>query len=147
MINIEDISVVNVFDVCELTTNSDGIGTIMEKFLCSNAVSVAESKYFPETVPQAIYNDEELIGFVMWRKEHDNAIICRFMIDHKFQNRGLGREAFGQILMLLRRQGYKKAVLMIAPENIIAKKLYLSFGFKFTGVIDKGEHYYELKLI
>lgn len=147
MLSIKDISAENVFDVCELTTNSDGIGTVMEEFLCCNAVSLAESKYFPETVPQVIYNNEELIGFVMWRTEHDDAVICRFMIDRRFQNRGLGKEAFGRIHMLLKEQGYKKAVLIIDPENFIAKKLYLSFGFKFIGVIDKGEHYYELKLI
>ena len=35
---------------------------------------------------------------------------------------------------------------MIDDTNIIAKKLYLSFGFQFTDKIDKDEYYYELEM-
>lgn len=64
MIETRPIDASNVFDVCELTTNPDGIGTTMEKYLCCNAISIAESKYFSEMKPWAIYHDGELIGFV-----------------------------------------------------------------------------------
>ena len=64
MIQIKDIDKSNVFDVCELTTNSNGVGTVMEEYLCCNAVSIAESKYFLEMNPKAIYNDESLIVFL-----------------------------------------------------------------------------------
>lgn len=33
MIRIKDIDADNIFDVCELTTNQNGIGTIMEEYL------------------------------------------------------------------------------------------------------------------
>lgn len=43
MIRITEVNRDNVFDGCDLTTNLDGIGTVMEEYLCSNAVSIAES--------------------------------------------------------------------------------------------------------
>lgn len=147
MVHIEEITAENIFDVCELTTNENGIGTTMEEYLCCNATSVAESKYFPEMHPQAIYNGPTLIGFFMYRRtpdEPETATICRFMIDYKFQRQGLGREAMGSILRHLKDCGVSKVVLMIDDENTVAKNLYLSFGFRFTGKIDKEEHYYEL---
>lgn len=37
-------------------------------------------------------------------------------------------------------------VLMIDETNQIAKNLYVSFGFTFTGKMDKDEYYYELTM-
>lgn len=149
MVQIKEIDADNVFDVCELTTNQNGIGTIMEEYLCCNAISIAESKYFPEMNPKAIYSEKELIGFFMYqrtKKQTDTATICRFMIDCKFQHQGLGRKAFQEILAYLRNQGVRKVFLMIDDANEIAKKLYVSFGFQFTGKIDKDEYYYALEV-
>ena len=149
MISIKEIDKQNVFDVCELTTNKNGIGTTMEKYLCCNAISVAESKYYPEMHPKAIYDGDILIGFFMYRRteeEADTATICRFMIDYKFQGKGLGRDAFSCILSGLRILDVQRVILMIDNTNAIAKKLYLSFGFTFIGKIDKEEYYYELNL-
>lgn len=149
MVYLGDITPENVFDVCELTTNKNGIGTVMEEYLCCNAVSIAEAGYYPEMHPRAIWNDESLIGFFMYRRtdcDPRTATICRFMIDYRFQGRGLGREAFHSILAYFRQSGISKVILMIDGNNVIAKKLYLSFGFRFNGRIDKDEFYYELLL-
>jgi diamine N-acetyltransferase len=149
MIRIRPVDAENVFDVCDLTTNKDGVGTVMEEYLCCNAVSIAESKYYPEMRPNAIYDDGTLIGFFMYKRTEDDpgtATLCRFMIDHKFQHRGLGKEAFSEILKELKRLGVRKAILMIDDSNEIAKKLYLSFGFRFNGKIDHNEYYYEKEL-
>lgn len=149
MISVREVDAQNVFDVCELTTNQNGIGTTMEEYLCCNATSIAESKYYPEMHPKALYWNETLIGFVMYKQvnsEPRTATICRFMIDYKFQHQGLGRKAFEGIVKYLKNEGMSKVVLMIDEENAIAKKLYLSFGFEFTGKIDKDEYYYELVL-
>lgn len=149
MIYIKEVDAENVFDVCELTTNHDGIGTTMEDYLCCNGTSVAESRYYPEMHPKAIYNSETLIGFVMYKQtdeEPATATICRFMIDYKFQNQGLGRKSLAGILDYLRDQGISKVVLMIDDENTVAKNLYVSMGFRYTGVVIKDEHYYDLVL-
>lgn len=149
MIRITSVDAGNVIDMCELTTNQDGKGTVMEEFLCCNATSIAESKYHPDMHPNAIYNGDTPIGFFMYQRTEsrpDTATLCRFMIDHKFQHRGLGKKAFEHILRGLRIQGVRKVILMIDDANEIAKSLYVSFGFRFTGKIDHDEHYYELEL-
>ncbi len=146
MISIKDVTPENVFDICELTTNKNGIGTTMEEYLCCNGTSIAESKYYPEMHPKAIYEDDVLIGFVMYKKTEQNphvATICRFMIDYKYQGKGLGKKSLAAILDYLRESGITKAVIMVLEENLIAKRLYTSLGFRFNGTVDKDEHYYE----
>ena len=149
MIRIKAIDAENVFDVCELTTNQNGIGTIMENFLCCNAISIAEAKYYPEMHPNAIYNNNDLIGFFMYKRtenQPDTATLCRFMIDYRFQHKGLGSQAFAHMLKGLKIQGVRKVVLMVDNANEIAKKLYTAFGFHFTGKIEHDEYYYEMEL-
>lgn len=62
--------------------------------------------------------------------------ICRFMIDKSYQGKGYGREAFKQVLDLIRThpQGPSNHVyLSYEPENSVAKKMYETFGFLETG--------------
>lgn len=146
MIRIKAVDAQNIFDVCKLTTNQNGIGTTMEEYLCCNAISIAEAKYYPEMHPNAIYNNNVLIGFFMYQRteaQADTAAICRFMIDYQFQHKGLGKKAFEYILRGLKLQGVKKVILTIDSSNKIAKKLCLSCGFLFTRKMNSNE-YYEL---
>lgn len=149
MVTIEAVDARNVFDVCELTTNADGMGTVLEEFLCGNAVSISEAAYFPAMNPRALYEGGCLVGFFMYERteaQPETATLCRFMIDRRFQGRGLGRQAFARMLDYFRQQGVRRAVLMIDEENVVAKSLYLSFGFSFTGKVEEGERYYDLSL-
>lgn len=149
MIRIKMVDAQNIFDVCNLTTNQNGIGTTMEEYLCCNAISIAEAKYYPEMHPNAIYNNNVLIGFFMYHRaesQADTATIRRFMIDYQFQHKGLGKKAFAYVLRGLKIQGVKKVILTIDDANKIAKKLCLSFGFHSTGKIGQKERYYELEL-
>ena len=71
------------------------------------------------------------------------------MIDEKYQQKGYGREAVRLALEFIRTFPCGKAeycVLSYEPENIIAKKLYASFGFEETGEIAGGEAIAVLKL-
>jgi len=103
--------------MCELTTNKDGVGTLFEQYLCCNAISLVEAAYFPGFEPRAIYRGQ-----------------------------GLGRQVFGELLAHFNREGYREVLLMIDEDNRIAKELYASFGFRFTGKIEKDEHYYSLNI-
>lgn len=149
MIRIKVVDAQNIFDVCKLTTNQNGTGTTMEECLYCNAISIAKAKYNPEMHPNAIYNNNVLIGFFMYQRaenQADTATICRFMIDYQFQQKGLGKKAFAHVLRGLKIQGVKKVILMIDNANKIAKKLCLPFGFQFTGKTDHNKYYYELEL-
>ncbi|CAJ1811909.1 GNAT family N-acetyltransferase [Aeromonas jandaei] len=149
MIRIEKIDASNCFEVCELTTNKDGVGTLFEQYLCCNAISLVEAAYFPGFEPRAIYRGEELVGFVMYKggdAPGDMVEIFRFMLDARFMGQGLGRQVFGELLAHFGREGYREVLLMIDEDNRIAKELYASFGFRFTGKIEKDEHYYSLNI-
>lgn len=149
MIRIKAVDAQNILDVCNLTTIQDSIGTTREVHFCCNAVSIAETKYNSEMYPNAIYNNTVLIGFFMYQRaenQADTATICRFMIDDRFQHKGLEKKALEHILRGLKIQGVKKVLLTIDNANENAKELYLSFGFQFTGKFDKAGHSYELKL-
>lgn len=149
MIRIKAVDAQNILDVCELTTNQDGIGRTLEGHSCCNAISIAETKYHPEMHPNAIYNNNVLIGFFMYirtENQAETATICRFMVDDRFQQKGLEEKALEHVLRGLKIQGVKKVIFMIDEENKIAKKLCLSFGFRFTGKIDHDEYCYELVL-
>ena len=149
MIQIKAVDAQNILDVCELTTSKNFIGTTKERCSCCNAVSIAETKYHSEIYPNAIYSDNVLIGFFMYKRTEnraETAMICRFMIDDRFQQRGLEEKALEHILKGLKIQGVKKVVFIINSTNGNAKNLSLSFGFQFTGKMEHGEYYYALKL-
>ena len=147
MIRIKAVDAQNILDVCELTTNQDGIGRTLEGHSCCNAISIAETKYHPEMHPNAIYNNNVLIGFFMYirtENQAETATICRFMVDDRFQQKGLGKKAFEYVLRGLKIQGVKKVILMTDSANEIAEKLCLSCGFQFARKTD-NKAYYELE--
>jgi diamine N-acetyltransferase len=118
-------------------------------FVASNAKSIAQSKYYPGFIPLAVYDDKIPVGFVMYGLDDaDNTMwIIRMMIDKNFQGKGLGREAMTRTLgHITSRNNCSEIFLSFEPENLIAKKLYESFGFKDTGRIEEGEIVYKLKL-
>lgn len=64
MIKIKAVDEQNILDVCELTANQDNIGKTMDGCSCCNAISIAEAKYDSEMYPNAIYNNDVLIGLL-----------------------------------------------------------------------------------
>jgi len=118
-------------------------------FVGHNLSSLAQSKYEPECVPLAIYNDEQMVGFVMYRPEdHGLAkiwFIQRLMIGEFHQKKGYGRAAMNILIDRLRSQpGYNAILVSVVPQNTVAQKLYKDLGFKDTGEIEKGELVYRL---
>lgn len=149
MIKVKEINQDNVFDVCELTSNKDGIGTLFEEFICCNAYSIAEAKYFSNMHPKALYKNDLLIGFFMYKHEKGSTEVelCRYMLDYKYIGKGLGKESFKGIIDYFKNQEeINTIILMIDKENTVAENLYNSFGFTFTGKIYKEEYYYSLSL-
>lgn len=63
MIRIKSVDAQNILAVCELTSNqSCAVAAANGRPHC-NALSIAEAKYNPEMHPNAIYNNNVLIGF------------------------------------------------------------------------------------
>ena len=121
MIRIKAVDAQNILDVCKLKTDQDSSCTTVKRASCCNAIFIAEAKFNPEMHPNAIYNNNVLIGFFMYLRaenQADTAIICRFMIDYRFQHKGLGKKAFEYVLRGLKIQG----VMMILPFVPKSKK-------------------------
>ncbi|HWT75535.1 MAG TPA: GNAT family N-acetyltransferase [Mobilitalea sp.] len=125
-------------------------------YVASNLSSVA-SCYVLATnrgcpLPFAIYADEQMVGFVMIvygntgydqpRLADDNYCILRLMIGEQHQKQGFGREAMVKILEYIRTfpAGPAKCCwISYEPDNLVAKKLYESFGFRENGEIYNNE--------
>lgn len=122
----------NWFDCCQLEVSPE-----QEKYIVSNAVSIAQSKFEPTLKPYAIYFEEKIVGFMMYnsvQEELDGYWIYRIMVDNKFQGKGIGKAA--TILMIseiAKLPNAKKIVVGYHPDNLGAHHLYSSLGFKDNG--------------
>ncbi len=165
MIHLEKIKYENYEDVRNLHVSKE-----QETFVASNMTSLADAYItLMDEEPIftfAIYNDETVVGFIMigydddWSgeeredwlnspefKEYNGKkyyYIWRFMIGEEYQKKGYGREAFKKALEFVRTKPCGDAqyiTLSYEPENVVAKKLYASFGFeeKFIKYLHEGD--------
>lgn len=113
-----------------------------QAFVAPNFVSLAETRFYPEMVPLAIYDDEQLVGFWMYGFDPRDSTwwIVRLMIDSRCQGRGYGRAAMQAAIGLLSSMpGCANFKVSYDPENHAAEALYLSLGFKPNGEVLDGE--------
>ena len=121
------------------------------RWVASNAVSLAQSKYEPECVPLAAYDGETMVGFAMYRPEDYGLskvwFIDRLMVGQDFQRKGYGRAIMTALLERLRAQpGFAAIMISFVPDNEGARRLYSSLGFEDTGVIEEGEVVFRMAL-
>ena len=105
-----------------------------EVFVASNIYSLAQAKAQPECMPLAIYNDDTLVGFVMYCMDYEDKEywIYRLLIDRNHQKKGYGKFAMQQVIDRVKEdKAYSKLYVsfQIEPENTVAKTLYESLGF------------------
>lgn len=159
MIELRTIDLQNVDDILALSVHEE-----QKSFVAPNAVSLAEAYAAHSSgctaLPFGIYSDGTLVGFVMFGHgtivdgsdplvAEGNYVLWRFMIDRRYQRRGLGRAALRVCLDYLRGQPAGEGPycwLSYEPENTAAKALYESFGFRENGEICGEEVVSVLKL-
>ena len=85
--------------------------------------------------PLAILADGETIGFAMWGHDQvdDACWIGGFLIDHAHQRRGHGRSAMQALIAMAQASGAGCVKLSYDAENLVARSLYGSLGFRETG--------------
>ena len=160
MLRIEKVNGKNVWDILKLTVKEEQMS-----FVARNDISIIEA-YTSITgngyaFPFGIYDDNVLVGFLMigygvddyWEDApkiaNNNYNLWRLMIDKKYQHNGYGKEAVKLALDFIRTKPCGEAEycwLSYEPDNIVAKKLYSSFGFVETGDKDGEELIAVLKL-
>ncbi|MCU5223918.1 GNAT family N-acetyltransferase [Bacillus tropicus] len=124
------------------------------KFVPTVAVSLAKVYIKPdgdnvEYIPFAIYNGDQMVGFVMHavvKETTDMYWINGFIIDRKQQGKGYGKAALQESIYLIKNtyKTCKEIRLTVHKDNIPAKKLYESYDFQSLGHDYDGEQVYRL---
>ena len=160
MIRLEKVNAQNVWDILKLKVSES-----QKNFVASNDVSIIEA-YTAITAngyafPFGIFDGETPVGFLMigfdvdddWDDAPDiaygNYNLWRLMIDESFQQNGFGKEAVRLALEFIQSFPCGEAEycwLSYEPDNMVASRLYGSFGFVETGELDGEELIAVLKL-
>jgi diamine N-acetyltransferase len=127
-----------------------------QRFVASNAVSLAQALFSAEAWYRAIYAGETPAGFVMLYDESLRGApppapevgLWRFMVDRRFQGRGIGAAALGQVVAHVRAKGvFSSLTTSYVPGPGCPEQFYLQAGFRHTGKLDEGEVVLELSLV
>ena len=98
-------------------------------------------------VPYVIVHEGQYVGAFLFRNYGRGCNLTSFFIDRKHQGKGLGRLAVETYLAWVRSH-YPKAgeiELCVSPGNDVARRLYESLGFFYTGEVSSiGNLYMEL---
>lgn len=126
----------NYEEVCELDVTKE-----QEKYVACNMYSLVESMFNEGYETRAIYLNQETVGFFMWVHESNEKIsIWRFMVDKKYQQKGIGRKALNLALDEIKEtKDLRKVEICYDPANPVAKAFYSSFGFAEIGMDEDGE--------
>lgn len=120
-----------------------------------NAASLAQALFSRAAWYRAIYLGDEPVGFVMLydgslldpAPEEPEIGLWRFMVDERFQGRGIGREALRRVIEHVRAKGrFGKLELSYVPADDNPEPFYRSLGFQPTGRMHEGEVVMELPL-
>lgn len=138
MVLLKEITKDNFWECIELTVAQQQVD-----FVTSNAVSIGQSKVQPECIPLAVYDNDIMVGFIMYciDEDDDEYWIYRMMIDKKHQSKGYGKKALEKLLEVIKQdKSHDKIFLGVHKESTYALKLYKSFGFDFDGQVFGSEH-------
>src|SRR6266576_3318068 len=101
LVTLREVTSDTVLSVVRLAVAEDQKG-----FVAPNSVSLSQALFAPEAWYRAIYCAEELVGFVMLEDEslrssppeNPGIGVWRFMVDAKYQRRGIGRAAMLRVI-------------------------------------------------
>ena len=116
-----------------------------EKFVSHPIRSLAQAYvYRNQCQPFGIYQDEEMVGYVMVIYDYDvpEYDIWHMMIDETWQGKGYGKEALKRVLEYIETKPFgesNRVVLTCNQQNIPGLRLYRSLGFQETGNVDEDE--------
>ena len=143
-ISLREITVDNWVDAIKLKVDAE-----QERFVASNAASIAQSKFHDFIECYGIYNEDTMIGFTAFgiNPEDDKVWIARYMIDHRYQGNGYGRAALHTLLeFMIRKYECTEVFLDVEEDNTIAKRMYTNAGFSKTGKKNGQSPIYKIEL-
>ncbi|TQF71096.1 GNAT family N-acetyltransferase [Pseudoalteromonas luteoviolacea] len=125
-VSLRPVSQLNYEAICDLDVSKE-----QQDFVACNMWSLVESHYNSHYQTRGIYLDDEPVGFFMWVPENENMVsIWRFMVDEKFQKKGIGRRAIILAIEEIKRNADLEFIeICYDPKNAAAKSFYASLGF------------------
>ena len=87
------------------------------------------------------------VGFVFYGYDRDSGhhLLCRYMIDVRYQNQGYGKTFLPLVVEQIRNQyGCTDVYTAVHDDNAHALHLYTTFGFLRTEEMDADERFYVL---
>lgn len=130
----------NFLDAFHLKLRKD-----QEEFVSHPIRSLAQAYvYRNQCQPFGIYQDEEMVGYVMVIYDYDvpEYDIWHMMIDRAQQGKGYGKEALKRVLEYIATKPFgesNRVALTCNKQNIPGLTLYQSLGFEATGNVDGDE--------
>jgi diamine N-acetyltransferase len=140
-IQLLEVTRATVAAVCKLDAGDGG------RQVAPNAVSIAQAHFAPEAWFRAVYDGDQLVGFLMLydptlaeAPEEDEFFLWRLMIDHRFQGRGYGRQAVERLVEHVRtRPGAERLLVSHVKGAERVARFYESLGFRYSGREVEGE--------
>lgn len=119
------------------------VSPAQERLVATNAESIAEAYFSPGVAWfRAIYADDTPAGFLMLEDDpaEGRYYLWRFMIDARYQRRGIGQRALELLFEHVRtRPGAKALYTSHVPGEGSPGPFYERMGFVYTGEEDGGE--------
>ena len=137
MIRLTDITEENWMNVARLSVADD-----QRAFLDSPVGILARGYVYRahNTKVIGIANDQTMVGVALVRNLDEEPAcydLQKFMIDHRFQQKGYGYQALLLILEMLQREAkYACVEVCVHQADTPALRMYVKAGFEDTGYID-----------
>ncbi len=136
-IEIREVTEENLKSILELK-----VGEGQESYIETTEQCLKEAAEEQWYEPVGLYKDRCLVGFAMYGlfiNEDINGRVWldRYLIDGKYQGKGLGSELLEALINhLADKYNYDEIFLSVYDDNMGAIRLYEKFGFKFNGEFD-----------
>lgn len=137
IVTLREITAATVNDILKLKVKPE-----QEKFVASNAKSIAEAHFEPRAWFRAIYADDMPVGFVQLIDDSSTPayFIWRFMIDGAHQGKGYGRRTLQLVIDYVRSlPNAREVTLSFVPAEGGPEPFYRSMGFMPTGEMEEAE--------
>ncbi|POZ54735.1 Spermine/spermidine acetyltransferase [Lysinibacillus sphaericus] len=138
---IRDITALNKENVLALH-----IAANQQDFIETTQQCLDEAASDRRFIPVGLYREDTVVGFAMYGLfPHEDGSqrvwLDRFLIDERYQHKGLGKYFLQQLIDFLQATyNCEKIFLSVYDNNKVAIHLYQLFGFVFNGELDeKGE--------
>lgn len=148
-ISFRPVDITNYSECIELTVDQS-----QKNFVATNLYSLVQAAYEPDLYPLAIYNDEQMVGFILYDfdLELNGWSFSRFMIGAAYQNHGYGGEALSQFLSYFKEKypHVDKLYTSTEVDNPVAISMYKKAGFQEQEVFEyeiAGHTYREVRMI